>query len=136
MIKTTHRHFPKKFLQDVEITERGGHFIVVSSEDGVSLRSMAWNDGKKDSKTKKNRKQKIRKQIVDTCGTTLPGRAHRKRRWRLDTAGHESTYFKSIPRPAIVEDYFDSAQKNDVHNHRPQGPLGVCLESHTTQRWD
>ena len=53
MVKTAHRHFPKKFLQDEEIAERAGHFIVVSSKDGVSLRVVAWNDGKKDSKTKK-----------------------------------------------------------------------------------
>ena len=53
MVKTAHRHFPKKFLQDVTIAERGGHVVVVAVKDGVDLRSVAWNDGKKDLKTKK-----------------------------------------------------------------------------------
>ena len=59
MIKTTHRHFPKKFLQDVEITERGGHFIVVSSKDGVSLSVVGWNDDKKGFGTRKKRKSDV-----------------------------------------------------------------------------
>ena len=61
MVKTAHRHptlpnfiFAGCIRRNLEIAERSGHFIVVSSKDGVGLRAVAWNDGKRDSKTKKS----------------------------------------------------------------------------------
>ena len=53
------------------------------------------------------------------------GPAHKK---RLYTQGHDGAeaYYKEVERPRIVADYFDVAQKIDVHNHVRQGSL--CLE--------
>jgi len=73
---------------------------------------------------------------VGSCGTTLEGNPHRKKRWRVDAFGLAHTYYKRVPRPAMVEEYFEGAQKIDVHNHMRQGPKGACLENRGTQRWD
>ena len=48
LVKTAHRKFPKKWAQTVEIPIRGGHKVVQATEEGVKLRAVAWNDGKKD----------------------------------------------------------------------------------------
>ena len=131
-VKTAHSRFPKKYLQSVPMATREAHVVLTAEHEGVRLRAVGWNDGKKDNKTGRV----IRKCIVGTCGTTLPGTAHRKRRWRLDNAGHASTYFVEVPRPLIVDNYFSGAQKIDVHNHRRQGPDGVRLEARSTKRWE
>lgn len=131
LVKTAHRMFPKKYLQTVEIPERGGHVVLTSKILNVELRAVAWNDGKKDKKTG----QIIRKNIVASCGITIPGVGHRKRRWTVDDTGHAHLYLKNIPRPQLVEDYFEGAQKIDVHNHLRQGRAGVALERRPAKTW-
>ena len=131
LVKTAHRKFPKKWAQTVEIAIRGGHKVVQTTEEGVKLRAVAWNDGKKDKKTG----DIIRKCIISSCGTTLPSTAHRKRRWRV-VNGLDEAYQVSVPRPNIVAEYFDGAAKIDIHNHFRQGPKGVCLESRRSNRWE
>ena len=131
LVKTAHRKFPKKWAQTVEIASRGGHKVVQATEEGVKLRAVTWNDGKKDKKTG----DIIRKCIISSCGTTLPSTAHRKRRWRV-VNGLDEDYQVSVPRPNIVSEYFDGAAKIDIHNHFRQGPKGVCLESRRSNRWE
>ena len=81
LVKTAHRHFPKKYLQKIPITERGGHVVCITSKDDVNLRDVGWNDGKKDKKTDTI----IRKKIIGSCGTTFDGIAHKKRHPDTDT---------------------------------------------------
>ena len=131
LVKTAHRMFPKAWLNQVPITERGGHAVVTSKIFNVDLRAVTWNDGKRDKKTG----EIMRKNIVASCGTTLPGRGHKKRRWTLDDNQHATFVPKTIPRPQIVEEYFEGAQKIDVHNHMRQGRAGVALEMRPTQSW-
>ena len=76
LVKTAHRKFPKKYLQEVAIAERGGHCVLEARVNDVDLRAVGWNDGKKDKKTGAI----IRKCIVGSCGTTIAGSYHRKRR--------------------------------------------------------
>ena len=132
LVKTAHRMFPKKYLQTVEIPERGGHVVLTTKVRGVGLRAVTWNDGKKDKKTG----DIIRKNFVASCGVTLPGVGHRKRRWTVDDDGHAHLFFKTIPRPQLVEDYFEGAQKIDVHNHHRQGRAGIALERRPTKNWN
>ena len=97
-------------LNEVTIDRRGGHVICTAKEDGVDLRAITWNDGKKakdGSITRKN--------IIATCGTSLPGVSHKKRRWRVDEHGRSTYYFHEVPRPHITTTYFDNAQIIDVH---------------------
>ena len=72
--------------------------------------------------------QIIKNNIIASCGTALPSKAHRKRRWALGRDGVTRDYFVSVPRPQIVAEYFDGASKIDVHNHLRQGRQGVALE--------
>ena len=76
LVKTAHRHFPKKYLQKVPMEARGDHVVCIATKDDVNLRAVGWNDGRKDPKTK----EVIRKKIVGSCGTTLAGNPHRKKR--------------------------------------------------------
>jgi len=131
LVKTAHRMFPKKYLNTVPIAERGGHHVVTTKIFDVELRAVTWNDGKKDNKTG----EIMRKNIVASCGTTLPGPGHNKRRWTLDENRHATFVPKTIPRPQIVADYFDGAQKIDVHNHLRQGRTGVSLEMCPANNW-
>jgi len=131
LVKTAHRMFPKKYLQTVEIPERGGHVVLTTKILGVELRAVTWNDGKKDKKTG----DIIHKSFVASCGTTLAGVGHRKRRWTIDDNGRANLYFKTIPRPQLVEDFFEGAQQIDVHNHLRQGRAGVALERRPAKTW-
>jgi hypothetical protein len=90
--------------------------------DGVKLIGCAWNDRK-------------RKLIVSTCGTTLPGNPHAKKRWRVDDAGEIETYYKYVKRPKIVELYFSGAPAVDVHNHYRQGGLALEQSVQTRSWW-
>ena len=69
LVKTAHRKFPKKWLNEVPIDVRGGHVVLETTEDGVNLRAITWNDGKKDKTTGAI----VRKNIIASCGTTLLG---------------------------------------------------------------
>ena len=66
-----------------------------------------------------------------SCGDV----GHRKRRWIVGDDGHAQLYFKRIPRPQIVEDYFEGAQQIDVHNHYRQGRAGITLERRSAKTW-
>ena len=121
LVKTASRCFPKEFLESYPLQGRGDHVAVTSKMDGVNLIGCAWNDNK-------------RKLIVGTCGTTLPGNPHEKKRWRVNQAGQVETYYKQVKRPKIVELYFSGAPAVDIHNHYRQGGLGL-ERSFQTQVW-
>jgi hypothetical protein len=94
---------------------------VTSEVGGIPLIGCAWNDNK-------------RKLIVGTCGTTLEGSPHSKKRWRVNNTGEIETYYKQVKRPKIVELYFSGAPAVDIHNHYRQG--GLALEqSIQTRTW-
>lgn len=130
LVKTAHKMFPKQWLNEVPITLRGGHKALTATMEGVKLRAVAWNDGKKDKKTGTIK----RKLVVGSCGTTLPGDGHKKLRWQVQD-GHAQSYHVTVPRPMIVETYFDGTSEVDVHNHKRQGPKGCALETRPTHNW-
>ena len=87
--------------------------VCVTTVEGVDLRAVSWNDGKKDKKTGAI----VRKNIVASCGTTLAGTDHRKRRWRIGPDGRSHTFFVRVPRPQIVTQYFNGAAKIDLQRN-------------------
>ena len=95
-------YVPQKVFAS-QTVERGGHVVLTTKVQGVELRVVTWNDGKNDKKTG----DVIRKNFVTSCGVTLPGVGHRKRRRTVDADGHAHLFFKKIPRPQLVEDYFE-----------------------------
>jgi hypothetical protein len=72
--------------------------------------------------------------FIATCGTTLDGKSHKKKRWEVHTDGKLTHRTVDVKRLRIVDKYFDGGQTIDVHNHGRQGSL--ALESRRTTRWD
>ena len=132
LVKTAHHRFPKKYLNEVKIDTRGGHVVIETTDQGVDLRAVTWNDGKKDKKTGLI----VCENCVASCGTTLSATDHRKCRWRIGSDGRSEDYFVTVSRPQIVQEYFDGVVKIDIHNHFRQGRKGVVLEQRRTMRWD
>jgi hypothetical protein len=58
--------------------------------------AISWNEGKKDKIIEKI----VKKNIIATCGTTLQGKAHKKRRWQVHEDGTISTMTIDIKTPA------------------------------------
>lgn len=112
IVKTAHREFPKKFLSEIEVKERGDHVSVVTEKDGVKMMGVAWAD-------------RQRKMLVSTYGNTLPGQPHVKKRWEILEDGSERQFTKEVKRPSIFENFFDAAPAIDVHNHLRQGNLAL-----------
>lgn len=81
LVKTASRKFPKAHLNSLEMERRGDHAVFTARESGVDLRAVTWNEGKKDKHGKI-----VKKNIVATCGTTLPAPPHFKRRWNTTTS--------------------------------------------------
>ncbi|KAL5490747.1 hypothetical protein EMCRGX_G015926 [Ephydatia muelleri] len=80
-------------------------------------------------------KDKTLKRFLSTCGTTVEGQPHTKKRYRVSEDGESSEiFYKTVKRPKLVEEYFDSASKIDVHNHLRQGSLAL-EEAWGTRKW-
>ena len=79
-------------------------------------------------------KDKMLKRFLSTCGTTVEGQPHTKKRYRVSEDGESSEiFYKTVKRPKLVEEYFDSASKIDVHKVPPspgfagtRGSLGIA----------
>ena len=128
-VKTATRKFPKKYLQrEVEYDNRGDSRVATTTVDGLQLLAVGWNEGKRDLHG--NIKPKT---YISSCGTTLPGPPHQKKRYANSDNGSRE-YYVSVPRPAVIGEYHAGCQKIDVHNHLGQGSLG--LESRRTPRWE
>jgi len=127
-VKTAHKQFPKKFLEEAAMRERGDHLLLTSREGDLTLRALGWNEGGRDSS--RNIKRKM---IVSTFGTTLEAPPHKKKRWINHQDGTTEYFDILVKRPQLCADYFDGAQMIDVHNHLRQGSLQ--LEKRVTTRW-
>ena len=56
----------------------------------------------------------------------MESQPHTKKRHRVSEDGESSEIlYKTVKRPKLVEEYFDSANKIDVHNHLRQGSLAL-----------
>ena len=73
------------------------------------------------------------KSFIATCGTTLEGEPHAKKKWRNNNDGSTDYFSENVPRPQMAAEYFQGAQVIDVHNHMRQGKL--ALEKRPVRRW-
>jgi len=121
LVKSCTRLYPFKFTQEYQYPHRGAHVALTAQHEGVNVRAVAWGDKKV-------------KSFISTCGTTAPGIPHEKQRWRNNNNGTTDYFAMRVPRPKVVEEYYDGAQIIDVHNHLRQGVLG--LEARPTKRWE
>ena len=131
VVKTAHRFFPKKHLETKEFQDRGDHAVCTVTKEGVHLRALGWNEGKRDSRGRIKPKC-----YISTVGTTVAGVPHKKTRYARYTVGNRQAmrvYHVPIPRPELVSSYYDGCQAIDVHNHLA---VGLGLEERKTIRWE
>ena len=124
VVKTATRKFPKKYLEAVELPERGDHHVVISNPSAdCRLIAVAWNGGKK------------RKTLVSTCGVTTPAAQPATREVYRNVGNGTSEIQKRVtPWPQLVSTYFTTANASDVNNHYRQGSLAL-EETWITQTW-
>ena len=126
MVKTAHREFPLSYLSKTPLPTRGQHAVLQTQIGGHDYMGIAWADRK-------------RKMLVATTGNTGSGDPALKKRMRMSTLADNTDapfvkYFKEVPRPAIVQQYFAASNAIDVHNHYRQG--GLQLEvAWRTHNW-
>ena len=75
------------------------------------------------------------KTFISTHGTSLPGKAHLKKRSRWVSEVMTESYSWECPRPCVVVDYFDAAAIIDIHNHYRQAGLGLEM-AWKTHDWE
>eukprot|EP00731_Ephydatia_muelleri_P020866 Em0013g593a len=123
IVKGATKEYPAKYLDTFQY-EKGDHHVVTSSIDGIPMLALGWQD-------------RTRKKFLATCGTTVEGHPHKKKRYRVLKDGKSSeAFFKTVKRPKLVEEYmyFDSASKIDIHSHLRQGSLPL-EEAWGTKKW-
>ena len=138
-VKTASREFPKKYLQSFEkdhgarcLHPRGGFKLMKSSRGRDGSRNindkdifgLAWYD-------------KRTKFLISTVGTTIQGEpSSRPRHSREVVDGQYVTRLsqKKVPRPMMIQEFFDCFSNIDVHNHYRQGSLAM-EKSWKTHKW-
>lgn len=119
MVKTARRMFPKKYLQQVFMANRGDTLVVSAVKSGVELMAIAWNEPGKPGKQ--------RKTLIATCSTTLPAPPVQRIRYRKDEeTGEMEAYLKEIPICEAGMIYFGNAAAIDHFNRVRQD--GVRIE--------
>ena len=117
--------YPKQFMGTHDFSKRGDHVALSANVQGHQLFAVGWLDGK-------------RKDLVSTCGTTLPSTPATRTRQEVVVSADKGVstrpYLRTTPRCNIVDSYFDNFHFIDVHDHMRQGILK--LEQHwLTRNW-
>ena len=125
IVKTAHKMNPKQFMGTHDFSKRGDHVALSANVQGHQLFAVGWLDGK-------------RKDLVSTCGTTLPSTPATRTRQEVVVSADKGVstcpYLRTTPRCNIVAFYFDNFHFIDVHDHMRQGILK--LEQHwLTRNW-
>lgn len=130
IVKTAHKGFPKKALEDWEATKpQKGETKFMTTKVTISgqeqtLMAADW----KSTKPKK---------IIATCSNGQPGAEHcvpRTKQVIVDGEVVEQKYVRKVPRPKVFEELFTNFSTVDVHDHYRQGTLD--LEGHwKTMTW-
>ena len=125
MIKQGDGGFPKLGLcklLDRDDKVRGSHVTAVTEIDNEKVIGLAWK-GKSD-KGNKGRKKKFWMStfIASDCTTTLPGNGAEKKRHTKDGKRAPSVF---VPRPKLVEAYYNAMPGTDIVNRNAQFLIGV-----------
>ena len=126
MIKQGDGGYPKKglckLLNTDDYEERGSHVVAETEIDGKKVLAVAWK-GKSD-KGNKNKKQKFWMStfLSSDCTTTLAGNPAEKKRHTPDGRRTTSVF---VPRPQLVQDYYDGMPGTDVVNRNAQFLIGL-----------
>lgn len=124
MVKTATKRFPKAFLTKYGADHnllRTGQSVYLTAEGHPLLRAVGWYSKKA-------------KFLIATVGTNLPAPEHVRYRYRINQDGNTERFIKTEPICQTAYEYFNSAQKIDVHNHLRQGSLAM-ERAVPTQSW-
>ena len=112
-VKTSHRQFPKKYLEDtMETWPPGSHLVMETQKHGSSYYAIGY---------KYNMKKVLCFIASEGAGHTKPGKPY-EAKW-LDENGLTSS--RLIPRPHILSEYFENSNQIDKHNHARQSQLAI-----------
>ena len=110
IVKTSHRLFPRKYLQQDRLyTDRGDYVVLTTEHEGQQLLAVGWKDAK-----------------IQTLISTRGGHNSQtpvQTEWT--GPGMSTARELRVPMPKLVGEYFQCAQGVDVHNHTRQGHLAV-----------
>ena len=123
IVKTASKGFPKEELLKHQYSGRGDTLCYSATVDGVNLVACGWKDLKV-------------KTLVSTAGNCLPGEESVRHypTGHLDANGHLEKIEVRVPRPVLVQKYFEVTSAVDNHNKMRQG--GLKLEKvFKTKTW-
>ena len=126
MIKQGDGGFPKNGLcklLDIDDKPRGSHVTAKTRINNQDVIAIAWKGkSEKSKKNKKKRKFWMSTFIASDCTTTLPGAPAQKKRHTPDGRRATSVY---VPRPKLVEDYYNAMPGTDIVNRNAQFLIGL-----------
>ena len=132
MIKTGNAGFPKKGLcmeLEKEDVIRGSHATARSIIDEERVIALAWR-GKSDKGNKGKKKTFwMSTFLASDCTTTLPGTPAEKKRHTITMEKAPSVF---VPRPKLVEDYYNGMPGTDIVNRNAQFLIGMEGSVRTT----
>ena len=110
VIKTATKGFPMSFLSHLEMSGKGQHVTIVSTEtEGPHLMAVTWVD-----------RGKI--YFVSSAGSTNPSSAIYRERWNKKN-GMASKEQITVGIPDVCETYYDTCSQIDIHNRFHQDDL-------------
>ena len=117
IVKGATKEFPAKYFENCQY-QRGDHHAATATIEDVPMIALGWKD-------------KVLVNLWDYSGrpATHDEAVPCVRRWRVIR-----DILQTVKRPKLVEQYFDSASKIDVHNHLCQGSLAL-EEAWRTRKW-
>ena len=111
VVKTAHRQYPKKFLEEkMKDWPPGSNLVLKSKLHGVNLVAVGY---------KYSRKKVLCFLYNEGAGTIQPGKPYMAK-WK-DKFGNTNS--KLVPRPDVISRYFSDSNVIDVHNQSRQHDL-------------
>ena len=90
IVKGATKEYPAKYLHTLQY-EKGDHHVATSTIEGIPMLALGWQD-------------RTLKKFLATCGTTVEGHPHKKKRYRVSEDGKSSeAFFKTVRRPKLLK---------------------------------
>jgi hypothetical protein len=107
-VKTSHKLFPKQFIEETLKEEPGGSSIKLKAEvEGVKLIAIGY---------KYNKRRTLHFIMSENAGSTASGEPYQMK--FSDNNGN--MHVRNVPRPQVISDYFKDSNCVDIHNQLRQ----------------
>ena len=112
-VKTSHKHFPKRYLEEtMKDWPPGSHMVLETTVRGNNYIATGY---------KYNMKKVLCFISTEGAGHTMPGKPY-EAKW-LDDNGRMAS--RQIARPHMLSEYFQYSNQIDKHNHARQSELAI-----------